>query len=237
MKKLTIITVMLAAMFCGAMSEVSAQSGISAKVFQTQGNNVNSLYTGSNPLSWAEGDINKDGVKDLVIVEKSNGKNMAVYWGVSGGYKLFHSYENLDDKDSIWVSINDKGVIRIETSYEAVCEQPSEYEEGVIYYSTWRDYCVYMFRWQDNDLYLIGGKIWGCDAFSDYADMDITGGHSFNTLTFKAVDVYYNIKTGKPDKEMKVYNYDLSPKIIHKISDIKIGNYGFDDYTLTKINN
>ena len=56
--------------FAVSALSVSAQSGIAAKKFQNQGKD--NLYLGNEKTTIAEGDINQDGIKDLVIAEVEN---------------------------------------------------------------------------------------------------------------------------------------------------------------------
>ena len=83
----------------------------------------------------AEGDFNKDGVKDLII---STDDGSAIYFGKSDGYQLFRDY-NLTFKNDDKITVNDKGVIRIQRDFSGNSD-------------------VFLFRYQNDAFQLIGGK-------------------------------------------------------------------------------
>ena len=90
-----------------------------------------------------EGDLNKDGIMDKVVAslidEESN--KLAIYFGDGkGGYTLFRECENLLSYDKLEITINDKGVLRIQEGPTGCCD-------------------VFLFRFQDDDFRCIGGKI------------------------------------------------------------------------------
>lgn len=90
-----------------------------------------------------EGDLNKDGVADRVVVDLHNGgENFSFYFGDGkGGYSLFRTYESgLLDNDDVDITITDKGVLRIQKGLKGDCD-------------------VFLFRFQDGDFRLIGSKI------------------------------------------------------------------------------
>lgn len=113
---------------------ILASCGISAKAqtFKPSGKTAEQLST-EEITNKAEGDFNKDGVKDLFI---SNNSGSAFYFGkAGGGYNLFFDSDMPVGSDSK-LSVTDKGVLRIQTAKSD----------------------VFLFRYQDNAFVLIGGK-------------------------------------------------------------------------------
>ena len=113
-------------------------------VFQREGKTLAELHavnTDETVIS-AEADINKDGVKDLVIALDGyySGSNFAFYFGdKQGNYTLFREYETHPYGQKTGITVTDAGVVRIQ------CDS----EEGAD---------IFLFRWQDGDFRLIGGK-------------------------------------------------------------------------------
>ncbi len=90
----------------------------------------------------AEADINKDGIKDLVVALPGSysGSNFAFYFGDSrGNYTLFRAYDIRMYGQKTGITVTDAGVVRIQ------CDG----EDGAD---------IFLFRWQDGDFRLIGGK-------------------------------------------------------------------------------
>lgn len=93
-------------------------------------------------LMIAEGDLNKDGVADKVVFkpEQFYGDNFAFYFGDGkGGYTLFREYY-VGLFSGVQLSINDKGIVRIQHGSEGYCD-------------------VFLFRYEDGDFRCTGGKI------------------------------------------------------------------------------
>ena len=131
--------------------------GANAQTFKQSGKTLTELCSENVTIS-AEGDFNKDGVKDLFI---SNNSGSAFYFGkTGGGYNLFHDY-GLSVSENAKVTVNDKGVLRIQQDIEDGCD-------------------VFLFRYQDNCMRLIGGKK---DRHKTSENYDI----SFNYLTSKMI--------------------------------------------------
>lgn len=113
-------------------------------VFQQTGKSAADLHESrtDETVITAEADINKDGVKDLVIALDGyySGDNFAFYFGdKNGGYKLFRAYETYLYGDKTGITVTDKGVVRIQCDGDGGSD-------------------IFLFRWQDGDFRLIGGK-------------------------------------------------------------------------------
>ena len=212
MKKLFFSLLIAAVSVCSA----SAQSGIAAKKFQNQGKS--NLYLGTEETTIAEGDINQDGIKDLVIAETDNpiGGVMAVYWGTSDGYKL---YSVFNTKNEISISITTKGVLRIQTDERF--GEVFRYDEGSCEGFTKN---VYLLRWQNNGLYLIGGKTIHAGCGDDFAY-----GASFNPLTNKVITLCQDAESGKDFPEDSK-TFALPAHDLLLLAEISIGEYHFEDY-------
>ena len=131
MIKPLLVAAITAASICATYAQNYKQSGTSAK--ECAPDNVEFVS--------AEGDYNKDGIKDLVIALKNSLKfySFGFYVGnTNGKYSLSKTYD-LTLSDNIQLSINDKGVIRIQNNIS----------DG---------FDVFLFRYQDGELILIGGK-------------------------------------------------------------------------------
>ena len=116
----------------------------SQPVFQPSGKSVADIHETrtDETVVTAEADINKDGIKDLVIALDGyySGSNFAFYFGDKNGvYQLFREYETDLYGDKVGITVNDKGVVRIQCDYEGNSD-------------------IFLFRWQDGDFRLIGGK-------------------------------------------------------------------------------
>lgn len=120
------------------------QAGVFAQDFKTEGSSALDLYDPGEDQSVvsAEGDMNKDGVKDLVlfVTGYASGDNFAFYFGnKQGGYTLFRSYPVGMYRD-VKLSVTDAGVARIQHDLE---------EKGAD---------IFLFRFENGDFRLIGGK-------------------------------------------------------------------------------
>lgn len=115
---------------------ILASCGISAKAqtFKPSGKTAEELST-EEITNKAEGDFNKDGVKDLFI---SNNSGSAFYFGSANGYKLFRDYD-LHLNDNAKVTVNANGVLRIQNDIESGSD-------------------IFLFRYQNGGFELIGGK-------------------------------------------------------------------------------
>ncbi len=109
---------------------------LNAQTFKSSGKTLTELC--SEPITAkVEGDINKDGVKDLVISTEYHG--CAFYFGkADGSYSLFSDYD-LSMPQEAKITINDKGVLRIQKDFDGNSD-------------------VFLFRFQNGGLVLIGGK-------------------------------------------------------------------------------
>ncbi|MBR4803677.1 MAG: hypothetical protein IK032_03470 [Bacteroidales bacterium] len=123
---------------------MSAFVPLNAQNFKQSGSSAAALVIPKcTSLATAQGDLNKDGKKDLVIFanyEKYNSEDdFAVYFGdAQGKYSLYRSIRS-DLPSDLELSITDKGVIRIESHLTDAVD-------------------VFLFRYQDGDFRLIGGK-------------------------------------------------------------------------------
>ncbi|MBQ5574622.1 MAG: hypothetical protein IIT37_01040, partial [Bacteroidales bacterium] len=116
MKK--IITAITAAILTTAATVGTASAQLDQ--FANQGATAADLFSGDAQTTTAEGDMNKDGVKDLVI---GIPEGIAIYWGKNGGYTLYNTYAAPQrERDGITLSrsssITSKGVLRIEFNFK-----------------------------------------------------------------------------------------------------------------------
>ena len=151
---------MLSAALCALTLAASGQD-----VFQQTGKSVAGLHETrtDETVVTVEADINKDGVKDLVIALGGYypGSNFAFYFGDrQGSYNLFREYEVSFYGDKIGLSVTDAGVVRIQLDGDGGAD-------------------IFLFRWQDGDFRLIGGK--KDRHVSDHYD------ESYNYLTGKMI--------------------------------------------------
>ena len=149
------------------------------------------------------GDINQDGIKD-VIVYTAKDLNVCILndKDVATYDKTFKVEDEYSDRLITEVTINDKGVIVIKTTWTN--ERGADGDD---------DYTV---RFQDGDLYLIG-----YDSYYKPAT-----NVSYNLLTYKKIT-----KEGMNDDDLKTKTETLKNRLpLHKLSDIKIGEYICEDY-------
>ena len=166
--------------------------GMNAQALKQQGASVEQIV----PKGWehqeAQGDLNKDGIKDLVVLAKPNFKEnmmtrddgyeynfnpyiLAIYFGQEdGNYKLWKQYEDLFEPDSEWTSndvdveITERGTLNISTSFFASA-------------GSWgTNQSKYTFRFQNGDFYLIGKE--STDMMRNTGEMTTV---SENYLTWK----------------------------------------------------
>lgn len=142
--------------------------GMNAQTLKQQGTSVEQIV----PEGWehqeAEGDLNKDGIKDLVVLTKPNFKEnmktrddgyvynfnkyiIAIYFGqAAGGFQLWKQYKELFPADDEWcsidvdVSITEKGALNIDRDFFASAGS----------YGT--SQTKYTYRYQNGDFFLIG---------------------------------------------------------------------------------
>lgn len=142
--------------------------GMNAQALKQQGTTVEQIV----PEGWeheeAQGDLNKDGIKDLVVLAKPNFKEnmqtrddgyeynfnnylLAIYFGqAEGGFLLWKQYDTLflpDDEYTsvdVDIEITERGTLKIDTSAFASA-------------GSWaNDLVSYTYRYQDGDFYQIG---------------------------------------------------------------------------------
>ena len=118
-------------------------SGLHAQNFKSSGKSISELFPEqSGKVVTVEGDINKDGIKDLIVAFTEywvSGDNFAFYFGNrQGGYSLFRAYD-IQIFNNTEITITDKGVVRFQTDI------PDGFD-------------VFLFRFQDGDFHLIGSK-------------------------------------------------------------------------------
>ena len=210
MKK--IITAITAAILTTAATVGTASAQLDQ--FANQGATAADLFSGDAQTTTAEGDMNKDGVKDLVI---GIPEGIAIYWGKNGGYTLYNTYAApQDERDGITLSrsfsITSKGVLRIE------CNLKGNYDEHFLNYTY-----VYMFRFQDGDFYLIGGKV--------HANVDDQTciAYSVNTLT-------HQVAMQDCDGNLISEMFEMPEEPLKSISEIELGNPTFLDAYITTFN-
>lgn len=151
---------MLSAALCALTLAASGQD-----VFRKTGKSVAGLHgtRTDETVVTVEADINKDGVKDLVIALDGyySDSNFAFYFGDrQGNYNLFREYEVSMYGDKIGLSVTETGVVRIQLDGDGGAD-------------------IFLFRWQDGDFRLIGGK--KDRHVSDHYD------ESYNYLTGKMI--------------------------------------------------
>lgn len=172
MKKYNLIIALAAIMsVCG--------SSAYAQNYKTSGKTADELYTGdANILYTVEGDINKDGVNDLIVCATYN--DNAIFFGSSDG--VYHLYKDCSLRAKVEdtkITINDKGVVRIQINVDYGSD-------------------VFLFRYDNNCLRLIGGKK---DRHKSDEDYDI----SFNYLTAKMIKTTSTGKT-KTSETIDMHN-------------------------------
>ncbi len=142
--------------------------GMQAQTLKQQGNTIEQMVPDGWEHEEAQGDLNKDGINDLVILAKPNFKEnmktrddgyvynfnkyiLAIYFGQSdAGFQLWKQYKELFPADDEWSSvdvtlnINERGALNIETDL---------FSSGGSY-GTSRT--KYTYRYQNGDFYQIG---------------------------------------------------------------------------------
>jgi hypothetical protein len=142
--------------------------GMNAQELKKQGTSAEQIV----PEGWeheeAQGDLNKDGIKDLVVIAKPNFKEnmqtrddgyeynfnsyiLAIYFGqAEGGFRLWKQYDTLFQPESedisldVDIEITERGTLKIDADPFASA-------------GSWaNDETNYTYRYQDGDFYLIG---------------------------------------------------------------------------------
>ncbi|MCR5454291.1 MAG: hypothetical protein K6F33_04835 [Bacteroidales bacterium] len=113
-----------------------------AQTFNEKGNSIIEICTYPDYIS-VEGDLNKDGIQDVFVANKDENyvSSCALYMGqANGGYQMFqHPYYDLNLHKDAKITINDKGVLRIQNDDRDGSD-------------------IFLFRYQNGGFYLIGGK-------------------------------------------------------------------------------
>lgn len=156
-----------------------------------------------NDIKTTYGDINQDGIKDVIGFTKRDltvcildDNDVATY------NKTFMVQDEYSNRLITDVTIDDKGVVVIKTTWTN-----ERGADGDDYYTV---------RFQDGDLYLIGYDTYYKPATNV----------SYNLLTYKKIK-----KEGLNDNDSETTTEDLKNHLpLHKLSDIKIGEYICDDY-------
>ncbi|MCQ2974593.1 MAG: hypothetical protein MJ211_07245 [Bacteroidales bacterium] len=218
MKK-TVFTLILA---LSAFVGVNAQSSIYSKTDKLVFDDLTSDPTSKIPQSYdkvtAEGDLNKDGIKDFIVIAyptdetniedpseegfpiDNNQPTMAIYFGTDNNqYKKFKEYpKSIAPKGyglSCNLSITEKGLIRFEFlqfKYKAADEYGTN---------------VYLFRYQNNDFFMIGKteyKYWDPWTWSQESSTV-----SYNFLTGKMSTSTTDEETGKKETKWDTCSKDL----------------------------
>ena len=123
---------------------------VSAQELAKKGRSAEEIVPQGMDFVKAEGDLNKDGLSDLVVFADPV---LAIYFAASsGGYELWKRYNDIlpNDKENddlmidIELSITDRGALRIEVGYFA--------SAGTSYVTNNN----YTYRFQNDDFYKIG---------------------------------------------------------------------------------
>jgi len=141
---------------------------MNAQTLKQQGASVEQIVPDGWEHKEAQGDLNKDGIKDLVVLTKPNFKEnmmtrddgyeynfnkyiVAIYFGeAEGGFKQWKQYKELFPADDEWssvgvgINITERGTLNIETDL---------FSSGGSYGTS---QTKYTYRYQNGDFYLIG---------------------------------------------------------------------------------
>lgn len=142
--------------------------GMNAQALKQQGTSAEQIVPKGWEHSEAEGDLNKDGIKDLVVLAKPNFKEnmqtrddgyeynfnpyiLAIYFGqAEGGFKQWKQYEDMFEPDSEWSSVD----VDIEITERGTLNISPDHFASAGSYGT--SQTTYTFRFQNGDFYLIG---------------------------------------------------------------------------------
>ena len=174
-------TILMVLAVCGIAA--AAQTNL-----RTAGHSVQELV----PEGWiniaeAQGDLNKDGIEDLVVVAAPGEDEwpvLGIYWGSSKGlFNIYQAYDTImpysDEEFSmvdLSISITKRGVLRIDSQLS--------YSAG----STANERQTHMFRYQDGDFYQIGFEIAGYSRYTGESEEQ-----SYNYLTHKRKTTIGNV--------------------------------------------
>ena len=166
---------------CGMAA--AAQTGL-----KMSGQSVQELV----PEGWiniaeAQGDLNKDGIEDLVVVAAPGEDEwpvLGIYWGSSKGlFNIYQAYDTIMPYSNeefsmvdLSISITKRGVLRIDSQLS--------YSAG----STSNERQTHMFRYQDGDFYQIGFEIAGYSRYTGESEEQ-----SYNYLTHKRKTTIGNV--------------------------------------------
>lgn len=126
-----------------------------AQTLKPEGSSAEEVLPEGWTSSHAYGDLNKDGIKDMVLIALPPRRNMApklaVYWGKGGDryvrWRVYDALSAIDNDNEIidyMLSVTAKGVLRL--------DQSTFFSSG-----SWNNYNdTYMFRFQQGDFFLIG---------------------------------------------------------------------------------
>ena len=182
-------TILMVLAVCGIAA--AAQTNL-----RTTGHSVQELV----PEGWiniaeAQGDLNKDGIEDLVVVaapDEDARPVLGIYWGgKQGQFNIYQAYDTImphsEEEFSmvdLSISITKRGVLRIDSQLS--------YSAG----STANERQTHMFRYQDGDFYQIGFEIAGYSRYTGESEEQ-----SYNYLTHKCKTTYGNVfQDGYKDK-------------------------------------
>lgn len=130
-------------------------SMLEAQTLKPEGSSAEDVLPEGWTSSHAYGDLNKDGIKDMVLIALPPRRNMApklaVYWGKGGDryvrWRVYDALSAIDNDNEIidyMLSVTAKGVLRL--------DQSTFFSSG-----SWNNYNdTYMFRFQQGDFFLIG---------------------------------------------------------------------------------
>ena len=163
-------TIMLCLCTIGGMNAQTPEnlSRSNAQALKQQGTSVEHIVPEGWERKEAQGDLNKDGIKDLVVLAKPNFKEnmqtrddgyeynfnnylLAIYFGQAGGtFTLWKQYDTIflpDDEYTsvdVDIEITERGTLKIDTSTFASA-------------GSWaNDDMSYTYRYQNGDFYQIG---------------------------------------------------------------------------------
>lgn len=186
-----------------------AVGSMQAQTLKQQGSSIGQIV----PQGWTHqevmGDLNKDGIRDLVVVAKPNFKEnmktrddgyeynfnkpiLAIYFGkTAGGFQLWKQYKELFPADDEWSSveislgITEKGALNISTS---TFSSGGSYDNGDTRYT---------YRYQNGDFYLIGKE--STSMSRNIGDLETV---SENYLTWKRQIITDNVFEEGKKKEV-----------------------------------
>ena len=162
----------------------------SAQTLAKKGRSVEEIMAQDSSFIKAEGDLNKDGLSDLVVYAQPV---LAIYFATpSGGYELWKQYNDVlpidEEGDYLYIeidlSVTDRGTLKIDVGSFA--------SAGTSYNSQNN----YTFRFQNGDFYKIGEEQ-----------------HSMSRMTGNAETVSYNYLTHKCQRvKENVFDDTIMPK-------------------------